>query len=127
MQEWTCHSSSCPLCSSSSINQLQLKGINDVLNFANSLFDPKSGTVDNTSNPHPDVVRVDDSDSDLELPPVIFPRSTSSSINCEYYAISPHVHSSFKLYYHLFSHFFHYEYNQMPCSFFSFKATLYNL
>ena len=77
MQEWTRHSSSCPLCSSSSVNQLQLKGIDDVLNFANALFDPKSGTVDNTSNPHPDVVRVDDSDSDLELPPVIFRRSTS--------------------------------------------------
>lgn len=77
MQEWTHHSSSCRLCSSSSINQLQLKGIDDVLNFANSLFDPKSGTVDNTSNPHPDVVRVDDSDSDLELPPVIFHRLTS--------------------------------------------------
>ena len=76
MQEWTRHSSTCPLCSSSSVNQLQLKGI-DVLNFAFSLFNPKSVTVDNTSNPHPDVVRVDDSDSNLELPPVRFRRSTS--------------------------------------------------
>ena len=74
VQEWARHSNNWPHCSSQSIPNIKLKGLDDVLHFA-SLFEPKEPRRGTTTERE---IIIEDSDSDLELPPVRF-RSPSSS------------------------------------------------